>query len=68
MSETGKALDKLINEKWRTRFQTRIEKGRLAFRGFRGEYRISVNGLEPVMVRLFTEDSNKQTLNLEPRK
>ncbi|HCG19636.1 MAG TPA: 1,4-beta-xylanase [Verrucomicrobia bacterium] len=35
------ALDKLINEEWTTRTQASVKDGKIAFRGFRGNYRLS---------------------------
>lgn len=35
------ALDKLINHDWKTRTRVKVSRGSLAFRGFRGRYRLS---------------------------
>ena len=36
------ALDELINKEWRTNLEVQAEKdGKIAFRGFRGNYKLS---------------------------
>ena len=35
------ALDDLINREWRTKTAVRASGGKVAFRGFRGRYRLS---------------------------
>ena len=36
------ALDRLINHEWKTKLDTRVGQGRVSFRGFYGEYEITV--------------------------
>ena len=37
-------LDRLINQEWNTSFEKSIEEQELSFRGFYGEYEITVDG------------------------
>ena len=39
-----KVLDRLINQEWNTSFEKCMEDTELQFRGFYGEYEISVDG------------------------
>ena len=39
-----KVLDRLINQEWRTIFEKTVEGNEISFRGFYGEYEISVDG------------------------
>jgi len=34
-------LDQLINNEWMTRAEVQVQGGKIAFRGFRGQYRLS---------------------------
>jgi len=42
------ALDELINHEWKTRVKVKVEgeRGKVAFRGFRGKYRLSWTGAD----------------------
>lgn len=39
-----KVLDRLINQEWRTIFEKTVEGNKISFRGFYGEYEITVDG------------------------
>ena len=39
-----KVLDRLINQEWNTSFEKSIEGQELSFRGFYGEYEVTVDG------------------------
>lgn len=39
-----KVLDRLINHEWKTSFESEVDSNVLSFRGFYGEYEVTVNG------------------------
>ena len=49
------ALDQLINHEWRTNLSVPVKGGKVAFRGFRGRYRLSWKGLDGKETSITTE-------------
>ena len=64
LTEIGKVMDTLINQKWRTQLTAKADAGGLRFRGFYGEYLLRAEGYQPKKVRLFRSDEKEQTVTM----
>ncbi len=59
------ALKRLIKEKWHTKWDGNVN-GNVAFEGFYGTYKLTINGYKEAQVNL-TKENNKQLIKLEKR-
>jgi arylsulfatase A-like enzyme/GH35 family endo-1,4-beta-xylanase len=60
-------LRSLVKGEWHTKWQGGLDaEGKAAFRGFYGEYRVSIPGYEPVVVNLLRDSSSSQHVTLFP--
>jgi GH35 family endo-1,4-beta-xylanase len=65
LTETGQAMDTLINERWHTQLEREVKKGQLNFRGFYGDYLVKVEGYAPQTIRLYRGDNRTQKVSLQ---
>jgi GH35 family endo-1,4-beta-xylanase len=71
VTENGKlkpnyfALKRLIKDKWHTKWEGHVHEN-VAFEGFYGTYKVTIDGYEEVKVSL-TKENNKQLIKLEKR-